>query len=164
MEDDGAIHPSSFILHPSEESLAIRMGQTLRVDLELTHGAAPPPRVWIEAGWVRDDDRILAQARAPLELKPGLTRTRCTLRLGPWELTEGEWRLVLAVSPAEPSGTSGAAPAVTEEAGDEGFGWSAAGARRQSFDRLEVARPLRVTTPNPIELRVAMPIACRWSV
>ena len=91
-----------------------------------------------------DDDRILAQSRTPLELGTGLPATRCALRFGPWELTEGEWRLVLGVSP---------------QVADR-----APGATWRHYHRHEAAPSVRVVTPNPQELRVAMPIPCRWEV
>ena len=125
------------------EAVGLELGGTLLLDLVLAHPGAHPARVGVETAWARQgDNKVMAQSRAVVALAPG-AETRCTVRLGPWDLTEGAWRCVLALG------------AASAEEAPRGFRY---------YDRLAEAGQVRTLTPNAIELEVVTPIRTRWTV
>ena len=125
----------------------IETGQSLHVELTLEHPEIPVPEipkaVYLETAWVRDD-RILAQSRTRVALDGAGPATPVTLRFAPWILTEGHWRMALAISPIARS-EADATPT---------------GPRY--YDRRAQAGEVRVVTPNPFGLQVIAPIAHEW--
>ncbi|MEN6626980.1 MAG: ABC transporter ATP-binding protein [Candidatus Sumerlaeia bacterium] len=118
---------------PSGGISEIAQNQPVQISVTITHPAALKS-VFVETGWMRGEDgRIFAQSRTPVDLSPS-GRTEATLDFGPWPLTEGTWRLSIAVA----SGS-------------------------EYLARLIDAASLRVTTPNPYELPVILNIPVQWS-
>lgn len=119
----------------------IACGDPVSLQIDLVRDPDTDRRVYLETAWARKD-KILAHSRTRLELPAEPGPTRLSLDFNHLDLTEGFWRLALAVGPVE----------------------SVRGTQPAYFDRHLNVGAVKVTTPNPFDIEVAAnPLPHQWT-